>query len=259
MPVLICLLACFHAGGAWASPYPSEPQPPKDKPVIDAYDGWQVKRERVVIIHDLFDMSVDTSSMASGFRRAGFKVDNLGYNPLSVNKAHILPAMVDDLYQRMRHYSDKGEETVHFVCYALGCALMHGLLYEHHPQKLGNILMLAAPSYVKWLVEGRDVTDWALQHPRLEGANKALLQKYLATPLGYEAAALTGTTMTYARRTVTSFDLADAPFQEKTLHVPALTTPVTLRILPATQDGLRTSPAVIAEAVYYIEHGQFRP
>lgn len=256
IPALICLLACFYAGEA---AYGDEPQPPQDLPVIDAYDGWQAKRERVFIIHDLFDMSVDTGTVARGFRQAGFKVDNLGYNPLSANKSSILPAMVDALYQRMRHYSEKDEEAVHFVCYALGCALMHGLLHEHRPQKLGHVLMLAAPAHAQWLVEGRDVTGWALNHPRLEGANKVMLQRYLDRPIAYDAAALTATTMTYARRTDTVFALHGQAYIEKTLKLPGLTTPVPLRIVPGNQDALRTGPDIIAEAVHYIEHGRFRP
>lgn len=276
MPALICLFVFFFASPAVAGSNAAQPAMPQDAAIIDPYQNWQKqqgadtssaaspmamtqKQERVVIIHDLFDMSVDTSTIASAFRQAGFKVDNLGYNPLSAAKESLLPAMVNDIYARMKHYSDRDDETVHFVCYALGCALMHGIIYDHRPRALGNVLMLAAPVYAKWIVEGRDVAGWGLNHPRIGTPNRLKLQEYLNNPLSYTAGALTGTQMIYPQRTDTVFDLQGKAREEHSLRLPALQTPVTLRVVPASQDGLRTDATVLQEAVYYIRHGQFAP
>lgn len=274
MPALICLFVFFFAPAMAAEGRSTQPAMPQDAVIIDPYKNWQKqqeastnapplsmtqKQERVVIIHDLFDMSVDTSTIASAFRQAGFKVDNLGYNPLSAAKESLLPAMVNDIYDRMKHYSDRDDETVHFVCYALGCALMHGIIYDHRPRALGNVLMLAAPSYAKWFVEGRDVAGWGLNHPRIGTPNRLRLQAYLDNPLSYKAAALTGTRMVYPQRTDTVFDLQGKTHEEHQLRLPALQSPVTLRVVPASQDGLRTDAAVLQEAVHYIRHGQFSP
>lgn len=255
IPVFICILA--YAASAWAMPYPAEPQIPEDKPITSQYQGWQAKRERVFIIHDLFAMSRDTGTIATGFRHAGFMVDNLGYNPLGIPVDGILPVMVKELNARMQNYTR--DDRLHFVCYAMGCVLMHGLIYEHRPQNLGNVLMIAAPPYFQWLVERRDVSGWALDHPRLAGANKLKLEQYINNPIHYDAAALTGTRITRPRETVTVFKLDGQPHREHQLNVPAISGSVPLRIIPAAQDDLRTHPDVIAEAVYYIENGRFRP
>lgn len=256
--MLICLTALFHAFSAWAMPLPAQPQLPHDIPPINDYSGWKAKQERVIILHDLFDMSIATSTLARGFRDAGYKVDNLGYNPLAAAREAVLPAMIADIYDRMRHYSEKGDETVHFVCSSLGCVLAHGLIYEHRPKKLGRVLMLGNPAYALWLVEGRDVAGHALQQPQLGTANRIRLQRYLDNPIAYPAAALTGNAMEYPQRTDIVFALDEQPYLMHSIRLPAHTEAISLRVLPATQHNLLTDETAIAEAVHYIDNGSFR-
>lgn len=229
------------AGASWQG----EPE------IIDPYSGWKSRTERVLILHDLFDTPLATATLASAFRDAGYKIDNTGYNPLRTRYETILPHMLGDVQARAQEYND---DVLHVVCHASGCVLAHALIAKHRPAKLGRVLMLVAPwqaSYLQQADAGYLTT--LMQDHRLDGANRVLLQELLATTHTYAAGVLTGKRMIYAQQTQTLF--ADRP--DRTAHLPSVQAPAPLRVADADQHSLITDPAVLQQAVYFIENGQF--
>lgn len=243
LPLLFCL---FLPHGAAA-----QALLPEDPAIRDPYTGWVQKQERVVIVHDLFEMPVATATLARAFRDAGYKTDNLGYNPLSADKQAVFPAMLRNMGERLRHYDG---DTVHFACHAFGCVLAHALIARHRPARLGRVVMLVAPWQAPWIRDPE--MKWLaplLENDRLDGANRHLALQLLDEPQRYEAAALTGDRQIYPQRT--------QPMLQKgsthTAHLPALAHPLPLLVADADQDSLITDPAVLAQAVHYIAHGRF--
>lgn len=250
LPVLFCMLSPL---AVWAA----EPAPPADPQIIDNYTGWKPRKERVVLIHDLFGMPVTMGTLATKFRKAGFTVDSLGYNPLSAEREAILPAMIGDIYGRMRHYSDDDDETVHFVCHAFGCVIAHTLIARHRPQKLGRVLMLIAPYQATYLKDNQDYVERLLQHPRVGVPNRLMLQSLLDAPIAYDAAILTGNRMSYPQHVQMLYKLPDSGVIDQHVPVPALAGTVPMRILSANQETLINNTEVLTQGLYYMEHGEF--
>lgn len=223
---------------------------PDDPQIRDPYTGWTQKQERVVIVHDLFEMPVATATLARAFGDAGFKTDNLGYNPLSADKQGILPKMLRDMGERLRHYDG---DTVHFACHAFGCVLAHALIARHRPAKLGRVVMLVAPWQATWIRDPQ--MNWLeplLAHDRLDGANRRLATELLNEPQTYEAAILTGDRQIYPQHTQNMLAVGST----YSAYLPAITAPVPMWVVEADQESLITDPKALAQAVYYIENGQ---
>lgn len=236
------------------------PQPePEAEPALphETLESMAVsgKRQRVVMLHGIARTSASMYKVARIFRQAGYKDDNVGYRSTQENLAMI----IDDVYNRIRGYSDRDDEVVHFVCYSLGCLVTRGIIHQHRPKNLGRVVMLGPPNQGSELadyLQDYAVANWLFgpNLPRLGTQNRAVLEKLIGNSADYELGIIAGNE---ALDPIGARILPD----EDDGRVPVENTKLTgMRahlVMEANHTTLLTNDAVLQQALHFIQHGQF--
>lgn len=246
----------------------SEPSIPQEKfpqPVPEAGPAIPVeaakpvagenKRERVVILHGIARTSASMYKVARIFRQAGYKEDNIGYRSTQENLAMI----IEDVYNRIRGYSDRDDEVVHFVCYSLGCLVTRGIIHQHRPKHLGRVVMLGPPNQGSELadyLQNYSVANWLFgpNLPRLGTQNRAVLEKLIGSSADYELGIIAGNEALdpIGARILPDADDGRVPVEHTKL--PGMKAHL---VMEANHTTLITNEAVLQQALHFIQYGQF--
>lgn len=237
--------------------YP-QPTPPEataattDEPTFKPHGN---KRERVVLLHGIGRTSASMGKVARAFRHAGYKDYNLGYR----STRDVLAKIVSDSYNRIRHFSDRDDELVHFVCYSLGCLVTRGLIEQHRPKNLGRVVMLGPPN------QGSEMADYLKDHtisnwifgpnlPQLGTANRHNLERLIGDDADYELGIIAGNS---SIDPLGSTILPAADDGRVTVESTKLHGMKEHLVMNANHTTLIMNDAVIAQALYFIQNGQF--
>lgn len=213
------------------------------------------KPERVVILHGIARTSASMYKVARVFRHAGYKEDNIGYRSTQENLAMI----IDDVYNRIRSYSDRDDEVMHFVCYSLGCLVTRGIIHQHRPKNLGRVVMLGPPN------QGSELADYLQEYavanwlfgpnlPRLGTQNRTVLEKLIGNSADYELGIIAGNE---ALDPIGARILPDADDGRVPVEHTKLTGMTEHLVMEANHTTLLTNDAVLQQALHFIQHGQF--
>jgi pimeloyl-ACP methyl ester carboxylesterase len=236
---------------------PTPPEPPSieaagiETPQVPGISG----RERVVILHGIGRSSMSMADIARALRAAGYKDDNIGYN----STRDVLRTIIDDVYNRIRYYSDKPDEKVHFVCYSLGCLVTRGVIEQHRPANLGHVVMLGPPN------QGSEMADYLKDHavsrwlfgpnlPQLGTANRRMLEKLIGDDADYTLGIIAGQDSLDPVGAAILPDADDGRVPVERTKLPGMNAHL---VMDANHTTLITNDAVIAEAVHFIQHGKF--
>ena len=239
-----------------AYPQPTVPTTPSANiPGMDEPRLPQAQHERVVILHGIGRTSLSMAKVARIFRHAGYKEDNLGYN----STRDVLRTIIDDVYNRIRHYSDDENTQVHFVCYSLGCLVTRGIIEQHRPANLGRVVMLGPPN------QGSELADYLKDHavsnwlfgpvlPQLGTANRHMLEKLIGADADYELGIIAGRNALdpIGAAIIPDADDGRVPVERTKLHGMK-----EHLVVNANHTTLIINDAVIAQALHFIRNGHF--
>lgn len=220
----------------------------------DAVDYGNL-RQRVVILHGIGRTSSSMREVARVFRHAGYDDMNIGYN----STREVLAKNVEDVYRRIRHYSDDEEQVTHFVCYSLGCLVTRGIIEQHRPKNLGRVVMLGPPnqgSEMADYLQGHSLSSWLFgpNLPQLGTGNRKMLEKLIGDDADYELGIIAG------RSAIDPVGAAILP-DPNDGRVPVSRTKLAGMkehiVMDANHTTLIMNDAVIAQALAFIQTGHF--
>ncbi|MCH2547951.1 MAG: hypothetical protein MK052_10135 [Alphaproteobacteria bacterium] len=212
-------------------------------------------RDYVVILHGIGRTSVSMAKVARTFSHAGYKDDNIGYNSTR-DTLHII---IDEVYKRIRRYSDDANQRVHFVCYSLGCLVTRGIIEQHRPANLGRVVMMGPPNQGSELADylkHHTISNWLLgpNLPQLGTGNREMLERLIGNRANYELGIIAGQD---AIDPIGAYILPDADDGRVPVERTKLAGMKEHLVVNANHTTLIMNSDVIAQALHFIEHGRF--
>lgn len=212
-------------------------------------------QEHVVILHGIGRSSASMNAVAQALHKAGYAQTNIGYK----STREPLDTIIDDVHGRIRHFSDKEDERVHFVCYSLGCLVTRGIIHQHRPKNLGRVVMMGPPnqgSVMADYLKDHAVPNWVFgpNLAQLGTAKREALETLIGDHADYELGIIAGS------QSLDPIGAAIIPSDDDGRVAVEHTVLAGMKehlITDANHTTLITNRAVIAQAVHFIQNGQF--
>lgn len=237
------MLLCISKAAVAGSPMHSDPPLPPPP-------------EKIVVLHGLGLTNISMLYIVNALRDAGYEVDNIRYHSTR-DPLHVL---IDEVYDKIDHYLTKTDQTVHFVCYSLGCLITRGIIYQNPPMKLGRVVMLGPPN------QGSEMADYLKDHalsnwvfgpilPQLGTANRRMLANLIGTEVPYPVGVIAGKSWINPMGAAIIPGESDGTVAVERTKLPGMQDHI---VLDVSHTGMLMDSAVTSQVLEFLKNGQFR-
>ncbi|WP_445425404.1 MULTISPECIES: lipase family alpha/beta hydrolase [unclassified Alishewanella] len=213
-------------------------------------------KECAILLHGLARSADAMQVLEKRLQQAGYVVSNVDY-PSTQYPIEQLAALAVD--QGLRHCQQQSAQPVHFVTHSLGGILVRYYLTQQPIAHLGRVVMLGPPN------QGSEVVDNLKDVPGFEllngpagqqlGTDEASMPKRLG-PVDFELGVIAGTQSINLLLSTMLPNPDDGKVSLESTKVKGMTDFIAL---PTTHPFMMKNDAVIAQTLYFLQHGEFEP
>jgi triacylglycerol lipase len=211
--------------------------------------------DQVVLLHGLGRTDLSMLRMENALEGQGYEVVNVGY---STTQHSIEQLAAEELGPAVETCCQEPRGRVHFVTHSMGGIVLRYYLESHEVENMGRVVMLSPPN------QGSEVADWVAENPLLQkilgpsaeqlGTGPESVPSQLG-PVDFELGIIAGnkTLNPLFSRMIPGAD--DGKVSVERTKVEGMTD---FLVVPRSHTYIMMSNDVIAQVLYFLEHGEFR-
>ncbi len=211
--------------------------------------------DKVVLLHGLGRTDLSMIRMESALQGRGYEVVNVSYPSTQYSIDRLAK---EELGPAIEACCSEPDGKVHFVTHSMGGIVLRYYLESVEVDSLGRVVMLSPPN------QGSEVADWIAENPILEtilgpwpqelGTGPESVPSRLG-PVDFELGIIAGnkTLNPLFSRLIPGAD--DGKVAVEATKVEGMTD---FLVVPKSHTYIMMSDEVIAQVIYFLEHGAFR-
>ena len=213
-------------------------------------------KECVILLHGLARSADAMQLLATRLEQAGYAVSNVDYPSTHYPIEQLAPLAIE---QGLNTCQQQSAQPIHFVTHSLGGILVRYYLTTQSIAHLGRVVMLGPPN------QGSEVVDTLKDAPGFEllngpagqqlGTDEASVPKQLG-PVDFELGVIAGT---QSINLILSTMLPNPDDGKVSLESTKVMGMADFIALPTTHPFMMKNDAVIAQTLYFLQHGEFEP
>ncbi|MDP5459468.1 alpha/beta fold hydrolase [Alishewanella sp. SMS8] len=213
-------------------------------------------KECVILLHGLARSADAMQLLATRLEQAGYAVSNVDYPSTHYPIEQLAPLAIE---QGLNTCQQQSAHPIHFVTHSLGGILVRYYLTTQSIAHLGRVVMLGPPN------QGSEVVDTLKDAPGFEllngpagqqlGTDEASVPKQLG-PVDFELGVIAGTQSINLILSTMLPNPDDGKVSLESTKVMGMTDFIAL---PTTHPFMMKNDAVIAQTLYFLQHGEFEP
>ena len=213
--------------------------------------------EHVVLLHGLSRSYLSMARIDQNLRNRGYEVSNIDYPSLSMTIEELVDGSVKDVVESISAECSK----IHFITHSMGGLLVRHYLKEYPLDRIGRVVMLSPPN------QGSKLADHFSNNPiymplyeRINGpaglqlgTDPDSLPSRLG-PVDFELGVISGTRSVSPYLSSLIGEANDGKVAVENTKVEGMKD---MLLVPTNHTFMMQEPAVIEQAIYFIQHGVF--
>ncbi|MDO6706833.1 triacylglycerol lipase [Photobacterium sp. 1_MG-2023] len=208
----------------------------------------------VILLHGLARTAHSMDKLADALSDAGYQIVNVDYPSTQYPIETLAATVIPDALSQCNH-----TQPVHFVTHSMGGILVRQYLSQHDLNNLGRVVMLAPPNQGSEVVDSfHDVAlfQWIYGPAGQQLSTETSSVPKQLGPVHFDLGVIAGNR---SLDFLTSWPLPEPHDGKVSVASTRVEGMHAHLVLPATHTFIMRDETVIAQVIYFLQHGRFQP